>query len=951
MQSPDDTQWGGGGSGQNTRGGKRQKWTNKSVFRGTGGSNRGRGQGSHRGGYDIPQGTPAGPRGHRNIRGPAPGRHHPRNSPAPSRNFAPQLSETSFNPVTTPALPQGPLPPDHPYMIEMKELKITRERRRLYWAGVLDAVGDEWENPAAYDRQMWEAEERMADQKFATLSGQIALAERGIDVTGTMKIHSLAPPDPNRNNTGKARESTRPTESRGHVNARRLTRWTQRKNEEAVNNWMDEMGVTPDKFSEDPNCHSQADSSAAGDNEVDQDEENWTQWRHVMDDETVLGIDDSSSMINHVRGSSMLPQKPLESSSVGDRNEPQKPVESSNVQDENGPQKHVGSSNVQDKNQSQKHVGPSSVRDRNEPLDSSNVQDENQPQKSLESSSIQNKNQAQKPLESSSVQNKNQAQKPLESSSVQDRDERASTTNKEALFEEVERQKEDEEEAIFEEAERKREEQRMEMSLEEAERLKEEQRMEMDSLVLNDDLNDEPNDELNDKPNGKPNKDEPDRYEEYFKRQDMALGVSSDEPNNKPNDKPNDKPNNALDRYVEFLKEELNSGGARKVKIRRDLQLNTHKRGSHVNPDGISLTPEHPESPNLKTHTRPGADFQGSVNKEACPTPDLNKIGLFWESLQEKRLQAHKETSQDNLKWPNDLSKSSMPAIEDESMNNSWSVRRSGRVAKLSAKGEQNATVPQQQHNSSTLKQGAQITMSPPVTRSAARASAQTTLTGPSVSSKATVAIPSIEQEDTPKRPAIILQSALERFQGIPRSSSQIRGISSIFQRDAPPANAGTAETESRSIPQKRVRDTSSSPEAERGEPGPITTTNNDNGGFDHIDDVLSESEEDSSVDGTTPPPAAGRSSRSARRGYSSAQLIEALEALPGQGVRGMSFGELWERRERLERALGRAVRYVKAAERGCVLGRERQRLANRVEDAEEALDEVLDWLEQEEEQ
>ena len=1003
----------------------------------------------------VPLGTPTGPRGHGNIRGPAPGQHHPQNSSAPSRPDAPQVSQTSPNIVTTAALPPRRLPPDHPYMIEMKELKMTREHRRLYWLGVSDAIGPEWENPASFDRQMWETEERLADQKFAMLSGQIALAERGIYATGDMKIHSLAPPDPNRNSTVKARESTRPTES--NRSKRQMIQWTEKKNEEAVSTWMNEMGATPGKFSEDPNCHSPIDSSAAGneevdngaagdkevdngaaddnevdngltgDNEVDQEGEHWTQWRRDLDHETVVGIDDSSSMINHVRENSVFPQEPLEassvrdrseyqkpvessniqdgnepqkaveSSSVQDRNEPQKPVETSNVQDENQPQRPVETGDVQDKNEPQKHVESSSLRDRNEPLDPSNFQAGNEPQKSLESSSIQNEFQLQIPLESSSVQNRIQPQKPLGSSSVQDREKRASTAEKEALFKEAEAQKEEqEEEARFEEAERQREEQRMEMALEEGERLKEEQRMEMELFEDRDSR-------------------QADALTDDLKASGMY--ISGD----------------LLNRYKDLLEIESKRIAARLAQTQGDMQPNSHQHGSHVNPDGTSLRSEHPKPTHLNPHPRPDADNQGGsavltgglrlkeyeewlknngawldqIRKETWPNTDwqdaqclyaeflktqgdaefqqafmkehygidLTQLlarkpqahkGTSQDSLEQPKNmsrspmsvveddghpespnvnphpfsdsgfqeafvkeasginltqiatgvylaqeQAHKKTSQDNLEQPNNLSKSAMPVIEDDSMNSSGPVRRSSRVAARSAKGKQKATaqstkgkqkaavrsakgkqkatVPQQ-HNSSK-KQGAQTTINRPVTRSAARA--QKTVSK-NVPSKETEVKPSVEQ-DAPKRSVVITESDLERYRGIPRSSSEKRRIASILQRD-PPANPGAESSESRSIPQKRVRDTSSSPEArnvstaarnsseappsaDRTTANEPTTTTDDNGGFDHIDNVLPGSGEDSSVDGSTiPPPPGCRSTRSTRRAYSSAQLIGALE-------------------------------------------------------------------------
>ncbi|KAI9755696.1 MAG: hypothetical protein M1835_000798, partial [Candelina submexicana] len=73
-----------------------------------------------------------------------------------------------------------PLPADHPLMVEMAELKRTRDTRKRYWAGLIPNLGDEWQNPASIDRQQWEEEENLADNKFADLAGQIKMAEMGM---------------------------------------------------------------------------------------------------------------------------------------------------------------------------------------------------------------------------------------------------------------------------------------------------------------------------------------------------------------------------------------------------------------------------------------------------------------------------------------------------------------------------------------------------------------------------------------------------------------------------------------------------------------------------------------------------------------------------------------------------------------------------------------------------
>ena len=98
---------------------------------------------------------------------------------------APQTSTNPFGFENMPPSVNEPqsLADDHPLMVEMAELKAVREKRRMYWAGLSEQIGEEWENPMSYDRQRWKTEEALADKKFQELSGQIALAERGILVT------------------------------------------------------------------------------------------------------------------------------------------------------------------------------------------------------------------------------------------------------------------------------------------------------------------------------------------------------------------------------------------------------------------------------------------------------------------------------------------------------------------------------------------------------------------------------------------------------------------------------------------------------------------------------------------------------------------------------------------------------------------------------------------------
>ena len=113
----------------------------------------------------APSNAPSGPRAMMGNHGLAP---EPVLSPAPSPGVRRQC-QIAYN----------PLPSSHPLKVEMEELKATREKRRLYWAGLAENLGEDWENSASYDRQTWEREEKLADAKFADLAGQIALTERG----------------------------------------------------------------------------------------------------------------------------------------------------------------------------------------------------------------------------------------------------------------------------------------------------------------------------------------------------------------------------------------------------------------------------------------------------------------------------------------------------------------------------------------------------------------------------------------------------------------------------------------------------------------------------------------------------------------------------------------------------------------------------------------------------
>ena len=370
MQSPDEPQWGGGDTGHVNRGGKKQKWN--PFNRGNGNPNRGRGrgggrsQGFHHGGSGIPRGTstglregfdtprgtptngrgqgfhhgssnstrgiPTGPRGQGfdgssdplgstltgptgswNGRQPAPKQFISRTSPVASQHDAPQLTQQSLDPSTTVAHPKGPLPDNHPYMMEMKELKTMRERRRIFWANISTAVGEEWENPLAYDRQMWESEERLADQKFSELSAQIALAERGFDIVGSLNIQSLTP---------KVQELTAPPESRNCSNPGSSQKmiWTERKKAEAVNKWMDEMVVDPEFVIEPaPPLNTNGNEDDVNGSDEDPDQDNWNEWMSMMNDVHTSVAEDNGPMIINDQEISTPLLKTTETTGVQDK--------------------------------------------------------------------------------------------------------------------------------------------------------------------------------------------------------------------------------------------------------------------------------------------------------------------------------------------------------------------------------------------------------------------------------------------------------------------------------------------------------------------------------------------------------------------------------------------------------------------------------------------------------
>ena len=163
----------------------------------------------------------------------------------------------------------------------MDELKATRKRRQFYWAGLIEDLDDDaWGNPANYDHQRWEDEERLADKKFEDLAGQIKLAEMGYpfmaeegpgqssstsaawgsdqghtadahhDIHTSDKQSSIRMQHPRPHRTsplhhpgGGGRLKYNGRDSNPNAPPRKELFWTQQKRVSAVNVWMDQMGM------------------------------------------------------------------------------------------------------------------------------------------------------------------------------------------------------------------------------------------------------------------------------------------------------------------------------------------------------------------------------------------------------------------------------------------------------------------------------------------------------------------------------------------------------------------------------------------------------------------------------------------------------------------------------------------------------------------------------------
>ena len=273
VTSPNDEQWGGDASQANTMSrGQRKRWDpyHKKA-----------GRVWHQ---DPPRNAPSGPRSMTDRVSFNSGRHdrnhQPHQQPLWNGRSSPMMSP--FAPPDQPVRRIGPLPPDHPLKVEMEELKQTRKSRQYYWAGLIEDLGEEeWENLANYDRQRWEEENTLADQKFEDLAGQIKLAEMGIIDASTQPEASLSlsatqgsklETSKERTRTRRARRKRPLERGRRHdtkpqaPSSRRPNRqnpkiskvsnvrptpkyprgsviWTEDGKIEAVQKWMDEMGM------------------------------------------------------------------------------------------------------------------------------------------------------------------------------------------------------------------------------------------------------------------------------------------------------------------------------------------------------------------------------------------------------------------------------------------------------------------------------------------------------------------------------------------------------------------------------------------------------------------------------------------------------------------------------------------------------------------------------------
>jgi len=71
------------------------------------------------------------------------------------------------------------LPDSHPLKIELAELKAMQEKRKAYWAGLANDLGEEWHFSSSVDRTMFEEETKKGEQRRDELISMIARAEMG----------------------------------------------------------------------------------------------------------------------------------------------------------------------------------------------------------------------------------------------------------------------------------------------------------------------------------------------------------------------------------------------------------------------------------------------------------------------------------------------------------------------------------------------------------------------------------------------------------------------------------------------------------------------------------------------------------------------------------------------------------------------------------------------------
>ena len=74
------------------------------------------------------------------------------------------------------------LPLNHPLKVHLTALQKERKKRKFEWAGLIDVLGDEFRNPASYDRRLWLREEQKADEAIVNTMLQIKMAEKGLSL-------------------------------------------------------------------------------------------------------------------------------------------------------------------------------------------------------------------------------------------------------------------------------------------------------------------------------------------------------------------------------------------------------------------------------------------------------------------------------------------------------------------------------------------------------------------------------------------------------------------------------------------------------------------------------------------------------------------------------------------------------------------------------------------------